>query len=646
MFGSWDALGRLQAAAGGIHVFMTESTQSEAAPPRALHTAPTARAGRLYLAGALLLTAFAFGLRYQALWVGFAADDYAQLGMLNGDYLVHRSPFNLFSFSDGSLAEAKRLMHGGFYPWWTYQQVRLTMLRPLASAMMWLDWKAFGRDAFPYHVHSLLWWLLMLAMVARLFYRLLPVPVGLLAFAFFAVDEAHGMPLCWIANRNASVATALSVIALLAYLRYRERRTIRDAWIALITFTLALGVGEYALCVLGYFVAYALLVERGAMSDRLRGLWPALVPAGAFILTRSLLGFNPRDSGVYLDPLTSPGRFAVAIVQRLPALYADLMFGIRADWWTFGLPGMHELVDAGYLSKTWLWSNAPWRHAEIALGALALIAIAAIARATPRNAHTRNLGWLLAGAALASLPVVASFPSSRLLLATLLGFAPLLAAFVLASFSAIGERWRSKPVKTALSLAAAGLAGSFHLGVSAWQSHVEVMGLAGGIPAIRSAVLNMRVDARKLPEQHVVVLAALDGGSSQYIPLTRALHGRTVPLTCWTLSLTPSEHVITRDSERSFILAPLEGYTLPGSGDILRSEALPLHVGDSVDVGGMRVRVLALVNGQPKAIRVTFDVPLEDPSLLFVLPTGNGIRPFPLPAVGDTKIIPIPIVAP
>jgi hypothetical protein len=578
----------------------------------------------------LLLTAFAFGIRYRALWVGFAADDYAQLGMLNGDYLVHRSPFNLFSFSDGSLAETQRLMHGGFYPWWAYPQVRLTMLRPLASAMMWLDWKAFGRDAFPYHVHSLLWWLLMLAMVARLFYRLLPVPVGLLAFAFFAMDEAHGMPLCWIANRNASVATALSVIALLAYLRYRERRSLRDAWIALLAFALALGVGEYALCVLGYFVAYAWLVERGEMSARLRGLWPALVPAGAFVLTRALIGFNPRDSGVYLDPLTSPGRFAVAIVQRLPALYADLMFGIRADWWTFGLPGMHELVDAGYLSKTWLWSNAPWRHAEIALGALAALAVAAIARATPRNAQTRNLGWLLAGAAAASLPVVASFPSSRLLLATLLGFAPLLAAFVIASFSAIGERWRSKPLRTALSLTAAGLAGSFHLGVSAWQSHVEVLGLAGGIPTIRS----------------VVVLAALDGGSSQYIPLTRAMHGRTVPRTCWTLSLTPSEHVITRDSERSFILAPLEGYTLPGSGDILRSEALPFHIGDSVDVGGMRVRVLAMIQGQPKAIRVTFDVPLEDPSLLFVLPTADGIRPFALPAVGDTKIIPIPIVAP
>jgi hypothetical protein len=75
---------------------------------------------------------------------------------------------------------------------------------------------------------------------------------------------------------------------------------------------------------------------------------------------------------------------------------------------------------------------------------------------------------------------------------------------------------------------------------------------------------------------------------------------------------------------------------------MLRSTEDAFHVGQTIDVGGMRVKILATLHGRPKAIRATFDVPLEDPSLLFVRPTGSGIRPFEIPELGRSMVIPFP----
>jgi len=149
----------------------------------------------------------------------------------------------------------------------------------------------------------------------------------------------------------------------------------------------------------------------------------------------------------------------------------------------------------------------------------------------------------------------------------------------------------------------------------------------------------------------MVVIAAVEGGTSVYIPLTRARHGRTVPKSCWTLSLTGAPHLLVRDSINSFMLSPLTGFAMLSNAleHMLRPPDQPLHAGDKVDVGGMKVTVMTIskrLHGLPKSIRVEFDVPLEDPSLVFVLPTQEGIKPYHLPAVGESAIVPAPTVPP
>lgn len=627
---------------------LTRPRSASASAPSVFAVERPARAGRIYAVGALLLTALGFGLRYHGLLIGFAADDFAQLGMLNGDYLVHRAPWDLFTFSDGSLSDTKTLMHGGFYPWWAYPGVRLSMLRPLSSLLMWGDFALFGGDPLGYHLHSLLWWLLLLALVARLFYRLLPLPVALLAFAFFVVDESLGLPLGWIANRNAVISTLFGLCALLAYLRWREGGSRRDLLAVIVAMSIALGAGEYALCMLGFFLSYELLVAPGPLAARLRSLWPAVTPALLFLVIRALLGHAPRHSGVYLDPLVDTRQFFIEFSKRVPALIADLVLNVRSDYYTFGLPWTYALVKSGHLPESWLWSVSSWRRVHVILGFVAAFVLIALIRSTPRDAQSRNARWLLLGGLLAILPVTGSFPSSRLLLIAVIGFAPFLSTWAIAAFRDLRARYADAKVHTALLAACAGLLALYHVLVPSWQSYLEIYGTYINANAVRRTVLEMQVDDRTLPQKRMVVVSALEGGASLYIPLTRARYHRTLPETCWTLSLTAADHLFTRDTLRSFILSPMSGYALL-AGDpenMLHPTDHPFRVGQSVDVGGMRVKVLALLRGMPKVIRVSFDVPLEDPSLLLVQPTTKGLRKFRIPGVGESVIIPTPGLLP
>ena len=164
--------------------------------------------------------------------------------------------------------------------------------------------------------------------------------------------------------------------------------------------------------------------------------------------------------------------------------------------------------------------------------------------------------------------------------------------------------------------------------------------------AIRDAVLGMQVDAARLSRQRLVVLAALEGGTSMYIPMTRRRFGLSTPLACWTLSITPAPYLLSRDADNAFTIRFTNVFTMLASApeQLLRSASEPLRVGDQVDVGGMRVTVRQLYRGRPRSIHVEFDTSLDDPSLVFVVPVREGIRPFALPRVGETVTVPVPVI--
>jgi hypothetical protein len=617
---------------------------------------------------------FGLLLRAPAFTSGFIADDYAQLAMLDGTYPVERAPWDLYNFSDGSVEEADALRHAGFFPWFTHPQVRLSMLRPLASASIALDRDLFGLRAFPYHLHSGLWWIGLVLAVAFLFDKLLTRPVACIALVLFTVDESQSMPLGWIANRCALGSAFFGTLALIAYVGFRERGRVLSAIACTLWFSLALGFGEYGLGFTVYVATYEAWRFIGArragehvgvgllaaLRPHLLALWPAVAPCVCYLLVRRALGYGPLHSGMYVGPDGDLGGFMWLLLQRVPVLFADLLVSFPSELWNFGAVFSVPLHERGYVDERWLWSSEPWRVAHTGIGLVTMVVglvlwIVVRSRLKKHAARTglvpggepmSHLSWLVAGGVLSILPVVGSFPSSRLLLISQIGMAAFYASLVVLCLRDLKARFTHARLRTSLVALLGVFVLGFHVIVPARATHGSAEGLKWGGMAARKAVLTMDVDAKRLRLQRLVVISAREYGSSIYLPLMLAHYGWPTPKACWTLSLAPAPHALLRESATAFKLVPMNGVAMLANPpeELFSDPKVPWKPGSVIDLGGMKITVLETSGKYILAIRVETDVPLDDPSLVFVLPTLQGIRRFQMPRIGQAVRIPEPMV--
>ena len=113
-----------------------------------------------------------------------------------------------------------------------YGAVQPQYYRPLPMAMWALDYAAFGLDPLPYHLtniglHALN--TLLVALVARRLFS--KMGAWLLAAVLFALHPLHPEAVTWIAGRPDLCMTAGWLVALLAFLHYRENQ--RGRWLLL-----------------------------------------------------------------------------------------------------------------------------------------------------------------------------------------------------------------------------------------------------------------------------------------------------------------------------------------------------------------------------------------------------------------------------
>jgi hypothetical protein len=594
----------------------------------------------------LLFAGFGLFIRREVFVSGFFADDYAQLAMVDGTYPVPRAAYDLFTFSNGTPAEGERLMRSGFYPWWADPTVRVSMFRPLASLLTTLDFKLFGNQALAYHIHSAGWWLGLLLMVGFLYRRWLDPPRALLAFALYVCDEAHGIALGWICNRAALASTLLSLVSLWFYTQSRSTQRRRTLAAALLFYAVALGFGEYAVCALGYFLAYEWFHASEPLSQRARALAPLFGLAVCYIVVRALSGLSMQRSGLYVDALSEPLAFLAAASVRLPVLVGDMLFALSADHWTWGFPYLHRAVEIGWLSQRWIHDLEPWRVTQTAVGVLALATLACLARIIARRRPTDHVLWLLSGSLLALIPVCGSFPSSRLTIVAAVGFMPFLAELCVGALQNLMRKGRGWRGREAVAAVAAICFAIYQVLLPTAFARDEALRIRELTRRVYGSIMRLEVEDRVFPQQDLVLLAAPEVGTSMYLPLTRRRYGRSVPHACWYLSLTAAPYVLSRTAPDAFTMRFTGTATTLETPheQILRSPKRPFRVGDAVELGPLRVTILELFESRPKQLSVKFDRPLDDPSLLFMVPTMRGYQRYPLPPVGSSSIVRVPLL--
>jgi hypothetical protein len=548
-----------------------------------------------------------------ALSFGFFMDDYLHILGIEG-----KSPFatayDLFRFAGANPAKTHDCMELGPMPWCALPDLKLHFLRPLSSATMVLDHALFGRWAPGYHLHSLLWYAALLAAAGLLFRRTLPGALGLLALLMYAVDAGHAFPVIWWSNRNALVAVVPALLGLWAHLRWRE-----DGWkpglaLSLLGYAIGLCGGETALGVFGYLGAYELLGGRGLLRSRIRALIPAALLGAAYLVGYTRIGGGAYGSGIYIDPIHQPLGYLLRLPGRLLLLMAAHFFGIPAE-----LP---ILVPA-----TWL--------PLLALsGVLMLALLMGLRAAWPALSgdEQRSARWWLVGAILSALPVLSTFPSSRLLLLPSLGW-----MVVVAVVLHTGWRHAARPLR-----------------VLAWWMAILNIVIAPLTWPLQSrficdtgnrafkAILAAEIDPEAAPRQHVVIVSAQDPLVGFYPMICRLYYGQPMPRSMRALSLAPYTHRLHRTAADAFELEVVDGAMLTTDFEKLMRDnaAYPMRVGDTVRLTGMEVTVLAVGAQGPTRIGCRFDAPLEDPGYCFLSWRDQGLRRLVLPPVGGTVDLP------
>lgn len=527
------------------------------------------------------------------------------------------SIMELFRFLDGDPQRTRRLMDIGVLPWWTDPGIYGAFMRPITGVTHWLDYSLWPDRAALMHLHSVLWLSGLVLAVALLYRGMMGVtPAAGLAALAFAMDDAHGMPVGFLANRNALIAAVFGVLALIVHRRWR-----RDGWrwgavagpllLAASLFSAEAGVG-----ILGYLIAYAVFMDRGQWRSRVLVLAPYAAVVAAWRLTWRGLGYGISPTmEFYVDPLVEPVRFLWCVIERAPIL----MWG---QWLT--------LSDVSLLiPRPWLWLF--WGLALVFLAWIALRIIPLVRREP--TARFWALGMLLALP-----PACATIPNDRMLLYVSLGAFALLGTMLTGVYESSDLGAQARPRSPGRVLR--GLLIVVHLAIA---------------PLALAARAANPVGPRGLMErlQHIVPTgAAVEGRdvivvnppmamSVGFVLILRSEAGEPMPRRIRVLGPSLQVLELTRLDQHTLSVRPEYGYLANAFDQIFRGRRRPLGLGGRVELTGITVEVTALTaEGRPAEAVFRFVTPLEDPSWLWVIWKDGAYRSFTPPAVGTTIVIP------
>ncbi len=569
--------------------------------------------------GVWVAVAVAVTLAAPSLTTGLSADDWLQhlvaLGLRPFAGLP-ASRYDLFSFVGHDPRDTLRGIDAGELPWWTDPAVKLAFWRPLSSLTHVLDWTLWPDSPVAMHAQNLFWFALALIAVA-IFYRrfFAAFAIGAAAWAgglatlLYAIDDAHGPAVGWIANRNAMVAIAFALPVMVLHDRWRREGWRAGAWIAPLWLAVALGAGESSLAVAAYLFAYAVcLDERGTLGARLASLAPYIGVVIVWRVVYHALGYGTAWSGVYLDPGAEPGAFLHALPSRAFFLVAGQLFGPWSD-----------------LAAAWRFVSP---HAERNVLVFCVVVVTLfVALFVPLSRRDRLARFFAVGALAAIVPVCSTFPADRLLWFVGIGAMGLVA------------RWIELRPRAWWSAIVAGVLILVHVVLA-----VPLLAMRSRSMMTVSAPL-LRADATLPPSE------TLQGGTlvfvnppsdlfCAYILLMRASEGRPLPSTRW-LTTGTSDVTITRLDEHALRVRPDGGFIPFVSERMLRRLDHPFTRGQTIHLTGVDIVVDEVEpDGRPAEIVARFERSLDDPSLHWAAWYKRGFIPWTPPPVGARVVLP------
>jgi hypothetical protein len=533
---------------------------------------------------------------------GLFLDDYQQrIALLTG------GDGNVFEFFHRGTAATEAQLQSGVVPWWTHPDTKVMFYRPVAQWLMKLDYRLWPDNLLVMHLHSVLWYGLVVFVAGLTYRRIMPTrwAAGLAAL-LFAVDAAHGPAVAWLANRNTLVCLTAALPSLLCY------RQSRLSWqiVGCALFAFSLACSEGALAITGYYFAYEVFLSERRWHERILRLLPYALVAVAWLAFWKYSGFGTAGPGFYIDPASDPSLFMKEMIYRFPAYLVGQFFLPPAE--IFGLT--EESGSRGFA----------FAYALIVMALLAWLLMPLLR--SSRLARFFGLGMLIA-----VIPICGSATVSRSLWFVGFGAAGLLALFV--------EHFRSLSMSPARLRASAAFAGTMMV-LHLWISPLLFVAYSKSGDVLDGLMDSRRVQLpdEGVPGRKVLAISALSYPGNITFPLLKdqALSLGTAP------TRTPPN--ITRiralsEGKGEFELLHKDADTLVVSSatglDTLRPSRYGFAAGDRIVLNDVEIAVQSVSSGKaPTVIEYRFN-PGVLKSYEVIAWGGDHFVPAMLPAIGE-----------
>jgi hypothetical protein len=550
-----------------------------------------------------IAAAFAVLLSLPTLTMGPMLDDLVMGWVVRGgvDPGGPRGIWDLYRFADGGpgVEEATAI---GMYPWWSSTDLKLAFFRPLSSLWVALDQSVFANVPWVWHAGSIALYAGLVLVVAKLYGRFVGGAAAGLATLFYAIDDAHLLPVLWSSNRHALVSAFFGFAALLMHSR---RRSLIGAGL----FAVALAGGEAAIGLLPYFLAFAAFADERGRRAGLKALVPYGIVTLVWVGLYLGLGYGASGSAFYIHPTVSPGRFSAAVMERAPQLVLGQLFGPPAE----------------------LWGMVP-ASARFPAAVIVFVVASGLTALLLRGAWGHPSTKFFAFGALGSLvPLCATLAADRNLMFPGFGAFGLLAVGIARVFTA-----RREGRSTRLATGVAALALFVHLIVA------PLLFVARGEQARGQFETAIARGAASMPNddavrsQSAIVLLTPDPLMTQYMFLKRLVdgHGFSGGRVLGVAQKGPL--VIERTSDRGLKLVVEDGRMYDDLfSSVFRDK--PFEKGAVRRTGDVVVTVLELdAAGYPSAVSFDFDAPIGSDKQRFLAWQGAGFREVVLPAPGTS----------
>jgi hypothetical protein len=538
------------------------------------------------------LALLAILLTLPALWGGFQFDDYLLEQSARESPNAISSINTMFIFMDGNVQQAQSKMEAGIYPWFALPEGKVAFWRPLSALTHWVDFRIFPNLPALMHMQNIVWFAFSVFLTTLLYREFLSAPAAGLAAILFAVDDAHGYAVGWIANRNALMAYTFGLLALLLYHRFIKNADFRK-WFLLLgsaaCFLLAILSAEAGVAAAGYLIAYVLFLRKPSKWICLT-LTPHLLVLIGWAYFYRLGGYGGWGTS-YIDPARESIPFLAAVIERAPILSLGLFLYPPAEIYPF---------------VTNVWIKFLWAGTGVGL----FIFLGKIFYPTIRQ--NKNYQFLLAGAGLSILLNCSSLPANRLLLFAGLGGFAVLAAFLTEAKKHI---WAKR------------LFLCVHLFLAAMMLPITAISSRsfGGIePAILSAPI----------KPTVIIISAPSAFHADFFHLIRARYGSETPDRVWYLGAGLSPMTVYRPSERSLVIRADDGY-ISGFDSVFRGIDHPLTKGEIVNLNGLHITVQEVTSdGRPAVVMFEFSDPLQDHEYQWLIWKSNRLVEWQVPEIG------------